>query len=130
MRTATVTLAGKQYTLQALPMRQNAEWRRRLAGPFGELTNILENAGSIQLTDGQGLAGVVRTLSGTLLGSVDILLGLLFDYSPALRGDRERIETEAYDDEALRALVEVLKLAYPFGELLTLVRGVMSKETE
>lgn len=127
-RTTTVTLAGKDYEIQALPIKQSKAWRDRLAGPFAELSTMLEGAGEIQLTSGKDLGALVQTVSGTLIGSIDTLLNLLFDYSPALRADRERIENEAYDDEALHAFSEVLKLAYPFGELMSLLKpGVQRK---
>jgi hypothetical protein len=129
MRTATVMLAGRAYEVRALPIRQSKAWREKLAVPFGALTAILENAGTIELTSGGDIAALVRTLSGTLIGSIDLLLDLLFAYSPELKADRERIENEAFDDEALRAFTEVLKLAYPFGELLSLVRGERAKPT-
>lgn len=123
MRTVSVTLGGKAYTVQALPIRESAAWRKRLQGPFAELATMLEGAGTIALTNGRDLAGVMRALSDTLLGSIDLLLALLFDYSPALREDRERIEAECYDDEAVLAFAEVLKLAYPFGAIVTIFRG-------
>ena len=66
---------------------------------------------------------------GTLIGSMDLLLDLLFAYSPELAEDRERIEEEAYDEEALAAFTEVLKLAYPFGELLAMVNGRTASKT-
>lgn len=122
-RSAVVMLAGQAYTVVALPIGKAKAWRERLAGPFGDLVGVLEGAGEIELTNGRDIAGLVRTLSGTLIGSMDQLLDLLFAYAPALAADRERIEAEAYDDEALRAFAEVLKLAYPFGELRALISG-------
>jgi hypothetical protein len=120
-----VTLGDKTYTVQALPIRQSAAWRRRLAEPFGNLAHILNDAGQIELTNGNGLANVIQVIEKSLIGSVDILLELLFAYSPALAADRERIESQAYDDEAMRAFVEIVRLAYPFGKLTVLVSGSM-----
>lgn len=122
-RSAIVMMGGRQYTLQALPIRQSAEWRSRLQGPFARLTRILRNVGTIELTDGNDLSALIEAVNETLIGSVDMVLDLLFAYSPALAADRERIANEAYDDEAIRALVEILRLAYPFGELRALVSG-------
>tara|TARA_R110000868_G_scaffold27521_3_gene104318 strand:- start:541 stop:888 length:348 start_codon:yes stop_codon:yes gene_type:complete len=104
-------------------MKKAREWRQALEQPFGALVAVLENADSIELTNLSSVAGVVQAFAGTLVGSVDILLDLLFAYAPELAKDRERIENEAYDEEALAALVEVLKLAYPFGTVLGLVTG-------
>lgn len=128
-KTVTVELGGQEYEIQALPIRQSQAWRGRLEGPFSELSAALEGAGSIELSSGADIARLVRTLSGTLIGSMDMLLDLLFDYSPKLAADRERIETEAYDDEALQAFAEVLKLAYPFGTIWGLVNGRTENKT-
>jgi len=128
-KSVTVTLGGRSYEIAALPIRESAAWRRRLAGPFAELTAALQGASGIELTRLGDLAGLVQTLSGTILGSVDLLLELLFAYAPALVLDRERIETSAFDEEALVALVEVLKLAYPFGALTALVSGARKTPT-
>ena len=81
----------------------------------------MEHAGEIDLTNGGALSNLIQVVSDTLLGSIDLLQDLLFAYSPALRADRERIEATAYDEEAMTALIEVLKLAYPFGVVLSLV---------
>jgi len=97
-KTTTVELAGKSYTLQQKPIKAAKAWRDALRVPFGDLAATLEAADRIELTNGRDLAGLVQSLSGTLIGSVDILLDLLFAYSDELAGDRERIEAEAYDD--------------------------------
>lgn len=123
MRTVTVQLGGQEYAITPLPMKKAREWRQKLEQPFGAMVKVLETADTIELTNLGSIAGVVQTFAGTLLGSVDILLNLLFDYAPTLAVDRERIENEAYDEEALAALVEVLKIAYPFGTVLGLVSG-------
>jgi hypothetical protein len=126
-KTITVMLGGRSYTVEALPIKASKAWRAQLAGPFGQLAATLEHAGEIDLTSGGDLSHLIQVLSDTLLGSIDLLQDLLFDYSPALVADRERIEAEAYDEEAMTALIEVLKLAYPFGAVLTLVGGATKK---
>lgn len=122
-KSVIVTLADQDYEIKALPIKRAKLWRASLEVPFAELSTTLESAGSIELSNGADIAKLVRTFSGTLLGSVDKMLDLLFEFSPELAEDRERIEEEAYDEEALNAFAEVLKLAYPFGRLLALVNG-------
>lgn len=117
MRSVEVTLAGRAYTITELPSRKNAEWRNSLQKPFGELVARLEGAADVELNKLNDIGALVRSVSGTLLGSVDIITGLLFAYSPELAKDREHIEANGYDSELLGAFTEVLKLAYPFGEL-------------
>ena len=86
--------------------------------PLEQVITALENAPQIELTDLRSVAQIAGTLKDTVLGAVDIVLSMLFAYSPELEADRERIENEAYDDEAFAAFFEVLKLAYPFGALV------------
>jgi len=128
-KTIMVTLGGQSYTIEALPIKASKQWRAQLAGPFGQLAATLAHAGEIDLTSGGDLADLIRVVSDTLLGSIDLLQELLFAYAPALKADRVRIEAESYDEEAMSALIEVLKLAYPFGAVLTLVGGAMTKPT-
>lgn len=129
MKETKVTLGGQSYTIKAMPIRQSKAWRAQLEGPFGELSAALEGAGKIELTSGSDIARLVRSFSGTLIGSIDLLLDFLFAYAPELAADRERIENESFDEEALSAFVEVLKLAYPFGDLLVLVNGRKASKT-
>ena len=129
-KTITVTLGGQSYVIEALPIKASKAWRARLAGPFGQLAATLEHAGEISLTDGGDLAHLIQIVTDTLLGSIDLLQELLFAYAPALAADRARIEAESYDEEAMQALIEVLKLAYPFGAVLTLVRGATKTPTK
>lgn len=119
----TVTLGERQYTIDKLPIRQSKHWRQSLAEPFGEISQTLETASLVEVDQLGDIAGLVRRAAGVLLGSVDKMLDLLFAYSSALAADREYIEENAYDDEALAAFVEVLKLAYPLEQLMYLIRG-------
>lgn len=128
-KTVAVTLAEREYTIQQLPIKASRVWRGQLAGPFTELVNVLEGAERIELNNAHDIAAVVRSLSGTLIGSIDLVLELLFAYSPELKKDREYIEQHAYDDEAMAAFTEVLRLAYPFGILLALGNGRPAKRT-
>jgi len=124
-RQIKVTLGGREYTLESLPIRQSKVWRDKLAVPFAMLSQAIQTAGVVELTVAQlpDISRLVRQFSGVLLGSVDTMLDLLFEYSSALRDDRDWIEENAYDEEALNAFTEALKLAYPLGQLLQTIRG-------
>lgn len=119
----TVTLGERQYVIDKLPIRQSKLWRQSLAEPFGEISQTLESASIVEVDQFGDIASLVRRASGVLLGSVDKMLDLLFAYSATLAADREYIEENAYDDEALAAFVEVLKLAYPLEQLMSAIRG-------
>ena len=123
-KTVTVTLDGNEYTITEKRSRDNAAWRGKLEVPFQDLAGLLESAPGADLTDGQSLAALVRSVSGMLLGSIEIVTGLLADYAPDLPLE------DAYDSEILEAFTEVLGLAYPFGSLLAKVRTIGSKVSQ
>jgi hypothetical protein len=116
-RTKTVTLGGQEYLIQQLNMRANKEWRDSLGVPVMQLVDFMRGMGDLELKtdDLLKIGNVVKEL---LLGSMDTLLDALFAYSPALMADRERIEVEAYDDEAIAALGACVALAYPLDRVL------------
>lgn len=123
MHSANVVIAGQEFEICELRSRQNAAWRKELEVPFKELADQLEGAPVIELTDGASLAGLVRSVSGMLLGSIDQVIALLVAYEPRVSA----VIDEAYDSELLDAFVEVLKLAYPFGGLLEKLKGFGSR---
>lgn len=118
-----VTLAGREYTLRALPMRQAKAFREQFSGPVNQLISALEGAPRLEVGDMQAIGALLGVVKDVLLSSIDIALDMLFAYSPEMAADRERIESEAYDDEALVAVVEVVKLLYPFGSLKNILPG-------
>ncbi len=121
-KTITVELGGQPYTIQALPMKASRQWRESLGQPFAQLVDSLTQASTMQVDDLGNIGALVEVIKTVALGSVDLCVDALFAYSPELAADRERIEAEAYDEEAINAFVEVLKLAYPFGAVLTMVQ--------
>lgn len=117
MRTITVVLGGKEYTVRELPVRKNAAWRAKLREPFGELAKQVETAANLELNDGAGLAGVVKMATGLVIDSVDIVTDLFFAYAPELAAKRAEIEDELYESEIQEAFAGVLGLAFPFAQL-------------
>lgn len=117
MRTVEIVLGGQSYTVSELPSRKNAEWRKKLEQPFAEVVTMIESAPSAQIDNAAALAGLVRSVSGLLLGSVDVVIWLLFEYSPELQKKRLTIEENAFDSEILEAFAKVVTLAFPFGML-------------
>lgn len=132
-RGALVVLGGREFTIQALPMKAAREWREKFSEPLQVIIGVMRNAGNIQLTktneDGSEavdlsvVAGLLQSVGGLLLGSMDLLVEALFAYSPELQRERDWIEDTADDTEALAALWRVLQLAYPFGNLVTFINS-------
>lgn len=123
-KTVRVTIAEREYEIEELRSRANAEWRQRLREPFGALTARLESAGQTDVTKLGDVAQLVKETAGTLMNAPDLLAELLFAYSPVLAADQERILAESYDSELMSAFIEVLKLAYPFGSVVTKLGGL------
>lgn len=117
----TVILDGNEYTITEKRSRENAAWRRRLEGPFAELADLLEGGPSTEITDMASLAALVRSASGLLIGSIDTIRELLADYATELPLD------DAYDSEIMDAFVEVLGLAFPFGQVVNKIRGLRGR---
>ena len=117
MRTVKVLIGDQSHTIAELHSRANAAWREKLENQFEELAQILDSLPEFDITDGQMLANLVRSVSGKLLRSVDTLYELVLDYAPDLKDALE----EAYDSEMLDIFTKILGLAYPFGSMLTKV---------
>ncbi len=123
MKSVEITLGGQAYQVAELPLRRNAAWRQKVGELVGEVAGLVE-ATQIDLNSTADLVGVVNQIRGVLVSAPDQLTALLFDYSSTLAADRERIEAEVYESELLSAFVEVLKLAFPFGEILSWANGL------
>jgi hypothetical protein len=120
MKTVEVELDGRTFAVEELRSRANREWRGRLEGHFGDLAEALEGAGGLDVADGQALGGLVRTVMGKALGSVELITELVVAYAPQLAP----VVDEAYDSEIVEAFVGVLGLAYPFGSVIGKLRAL------
>jgi hypothetical protein len=133
VRTITVSLAGREYAIQQLPIKANRAWREKFGAPaikkMGDAFRDSMLLTKKEFPNGDGLLKAVVDLAATHFGSVtEILLGsvetvgeALCDYAPEIAADRERIEAEGFDGELVAAFLKVVQqLAYPFGQVLTL----------
>jgi hypothetical protein len=123
MQPIKVNLAEREYEIRPLPMRPARAFREKIGAQIGGLANVLKDLDAIEVTNLSSIGDLVNQLGGTLAGSMDLIADLLFDYSPELQADRKRIEAQAYDDEIVKAFLEVLKLLYPFGALASSLNG-------
>lgn len=128
-REKNISLGGTTYPVEQLRMADNKAWRTKLSTPFAQITGILQNYQDLEINNAGDIAAVVQLVSDVVLGSVDTVIELLFEYSPVLAEDRARIEAEAYDDEAIAAFAQVLELAFPFGALRDVVLGPRATTT-
>lgn len=124
MRTVKVTLGGREYTINQLPMRAEAEWRKALQAQLEPLLALVRGYESISFSTPGDVAAFVEGLAPLLLNAPDTMLALLYQYSPDLALRADEIEAACYGDEVVEALKGVLSLAYPFAsELAALARN-------
>lgn len=88
-----------------------------------------ENDGGANLGQVVKLARILPAVIFALTGSMDEIIGLLFAYDAKLQTERKWIEANAYDEEAVVAFVEVLKLAFPITALWGMARGPRAQQT-
>lgn len=122
-RSRTITMAGQAYEVAQLPMKANKLWRDKITEPANKIIALVQNYENIEINSAADIAGLIVVVKDVLFGSMDLLLDALFTYAPELAADRERIEAEAYDDEAITALSSIASLAYPFGLLVSAWTG-------
>jgi hypothetical protein len=139
MKTLSIQFAERTYTVNQLPIKASRDWRKQFEEPlfallgtvkgFGDLSKKEYPSGRELLRDvGSFVLANVEEVSRVLLSSTDMVLEALFAYSPELAKDRKYIEANAFDDEAVSAFIKVLGLAYPFGQLLTLLTALSKAE--
>ena len=137
MRTETITLVEKEYILREMPVRPARQFREALKAEFGSFIALVEGSPNVELTDMGAVSGLLRTLSATLLDSVDKALDLLLQYSPELAKDREYIEDNAVGSQVVDGFLAAVGLSFPFfgseriGRLTSTIRqiGSSSKPT-
>lgn len=124
MKTAKITIDGHELVIKELRHRKNSVWRKKLTGPLQKVTTMLAKGADTELdmTNIPGLIETLKSIGLTVLNSTDIICELLIEYAP----EHQHVFEEAYDSELLEAFVEVLKLAYPFGQALTYLRQIGS----
>lgn len=114
MKTETITLGEKQYTLRELPIRPARQFREVLKAHFGGFVDLVEASPNVELGDMKAISGLMRTLSATLLDSVDTALDLLLQFSPELAADRDYIESNAVGSQVVDAFIVAVGLSFPF----------------
>jgi len=130
MRSVTVTLGDKEYTINELPTKKNEAWRKRLMTEFTEIADLIQGApGIADDLSAETIASLIRSISAKVVGSVDILTGLLFAYAPPLETDKKRIGEECYESELMDAFTRVLSLAFPFGSLVSRLMALSGPKT-
>ena len=127
MQEITVTLGGRPYTVKQLPMRPEANWRKKLQEQLAPIVDLIANYNQIELNTPADVVGILQRITPALLNAPDIMLDLVLAYSPALMMEREWIADNAYSQEVMDALLAVVRLAYPFEPLLKMAQRYAPK---
>lgn len=127
MNKRTLTLGGQSYTIEELPARRNAAWRKQLEGKLAPILGIIEQAGAgLELRTNEDLMKVASQVGQLLVTAPDLLIELLFAYSAELAGQQDTILDTAYDSELITAFTAALGMAYPFENLARLATSLAS----
>ncbi len=130
MQDCTITLGEKEYVVKELPIRKNMAWRAQLAQPINEIMAIVERLKDLEISRLGDILNLIQDLRPLLIQRLDEASEWLISYSPELQKDKEYILDNAYESQLITALVEVLKLAFPFAKLLPQSRlGLASRAT-
>lgn len=137
-KTTEIDLADRTYTVEQLPMKQNAEWRKRvqdsqLLGIFNNADGIIKDVvrffdayedktmNELNLNEFVGTLMAIPSIAMRLAFGIDDVIEMVFSYSRDINKDRPYIEENAYDEEIIGAFVRMLPLAFPYTGLISVV---------
>ena len=130
---ATVVLGEKEFQIRELPTKPAEAWRKRLGDELQPIMDVLQQIpamlkggkvgglAEMEISE-QLLQAILEPVKTLALGSLSVARELVITYSPTLSAEREWLEATACDSEFVEALVECIKLAFPFGSLMPVVQ--------
>ena len=145
-RSVVVELGDQEFTIKQLPTRPATAWRKKLVETdlVQEIKNIVtsqtiskmfqsrkagQERGEMMISNMELSPELLNSVQQHLNDAPDVIFDLLYAYSPTLRMSRDYIDEHAYDDQLIAALVEVLKLVFPLGQLKAVFRGLTGSTT-
>lgn len=124
----TARLGGKEFSLAIQRKGKTAAFRRKLAAALGtseRLTSIVNTMAMAADSAEHSMADLPLLDIGQFIhefithGAND-LLDLIYEYDPALAEHREWIDENAFDDECIDVLIDIIKVVFgPFLQRLT-----------
>ena len=125
-RESKVTLGGKEYEIKPGSINHNFRWRKRFYAEFSKATRpFLSQYKPGLLARLMGKDETGRFLEGlrmAFLEMPEILRDLFFAYAPYL--PRKEIEENANELELAEAYKEVMRLAFPFLDVVKTLVGL------
>lgn len=119
-----VALGSKTYRLHALGLSASEQWRNRFEVEIRAVLEIVQaQSGAIDLSNlaGADLSALLPALMqvfSRVNGAMTAAAELVISYSRETEAERETILAEATNRQAIAALLEVVKLEYPFQGIL------------
>jgi hypothetical protein len=126
MTDKNVVFGGKDFVIHQQPIRSSRVVRQFLQEKIDEFGAVM-SFDKVDITDGQALQKIIEAAKGLILQSPDLALDVVCMYAPDI--DRIWIEDNATDDEAITAMIEVVKLLYPFGGIRKSLAGLTALTT-
>lgn len=105
-----VVLGGKEYEVRPLKLREEREWRQKLA----DLVASLPQYANITTDNPEKFGGAIKVL---MVNLPDQVVDLFFAYAKDL--DRKAIEELSTGVEVAEAFKAVMTLAFPLPQALT-----------
>jgi hypothetical protein len=110
-----VIFGSTKYSIPVLTIKDQREWRARVAEQIGEVVSGMDADLSTAT-----LPQLSRGFTTALVAFPDKLAELVFAYDPAL--PREVIEAEATEEQISAAFSKIMSVAYPFLAPLNLLK--------
>lgn len=120
IRTATVTLGEKEYTIREASHLRAGPWAKRLIAEVKPLFAQVSQAQDIRFENAADLLQLWPMIEGVFTEALDKIYDLLLAYSSVLEADAAYIGDNATQRQVLAAFQEVVSLADPFGLVPTL----------
>ncbi len=125
-----VVIGEKEFVIGALTIKKTREWREKYGQQLIDAFGVFSQADKIELSDTGSVMALMSSFGAFVLNMPDLVVDAVLDYVPAMADERCYIEENATYDELGAILIDVLKVAYPFGTLasnVTKLAGVAQR---
>jgi len=126
MKSVEVVLGGRTFKVAELPARSNVNWRKVLQEQVVELVDQGVNLSGAAVGEGADTAKALDGVMGLIAQAPEMAVRMLREYSKEIDEAWTEIEEGVYESELIEAFFQVCKLAFPFGRLVDLYKGLSS----
>ena len=123
-RLVRLQLGGRDFDVVLKKAAEASVWRDKMSAPIREIVALMLTFEDIQIQNLKDIGALINRLNTLLVGSIDTIYALMWEYSPEVLGaDRDWIMENCYDDEILQGFISLVKASYPFGVIMKLIPG-------